>query len=220
PPATRKPCCVCAAPDGKHCIKCKSRHYCSKACQVVDWKRGHNKACKQLAAEFQDHLLDTLMPEKLKIKEEPPIVEDVAPAAVGSRTQRFYECCGKKICAGCSSKCSEYDERCTLCRTPPPTSEAVWLRRVHKHVDKGHAEAQYLVLGQAFTHGDMGLKQSHKQAVQLYQLAAAQGNALAQTALGSCYESGEGVKIDFKAAALWYRRAAEQAYPLAQANLG
>jgi TPR repeat protein len=80
PPAAAAPmpCCVYDAPNGKHCTKCKSRHYCSKACQLVDWKRGHNKACKQLAAEFQD----ALMPAKLKIKEEPPIVEDVAPAAL------------------------------------------------------------------------------------------------------------------------------------------
>ncbi|KAJ1456406.1 hypothetical protein M885DRAFT_616256 [Pelagophyceae sp. CCMP2097] len=55
------PCCVCAAPGGKHCTKCKSRHYCSKA---------------QLAADFQDPLLDELMPEK-KLKEAPAIVEDV-----------------------------------------------------------------------------------------------------------------------------------------------
>ncbi|KAJ1463498.1 hypothetical protein M885DRAFT_556383 [Pelagophyceae sp. CCMP2097] len=27
--ATPKPCCVCAEQGGKHCTKCKSRHYCS-----------------------------------------------------------------------------------------------------------------------------------------------------------------------------------------------
>jgi hypothetical protein len=85
--AVPKPCCVCDAPGGKHCTKCKSRHYCSKQCQLVDWKRGHNKACKQLAAAFQDRLLDEIMPAKLKIKEEPAIVEYVAPAA-GSTAAR------------------------------------------------------------------------------------------------------------------------------------
>ncbi|KAJ1455549.1 hypothetical protein M885DRAFT_565118, partial [Pelagophyceae sp. CCMP2097] len=75
--AIPKPCCVCAAPDGKHCVKCKSRHYCSKACQLVDWKKGgHKEQCKQLAAKFQDRLLDELMPAK-KVKEEPAIVTDV-----------------------------------------------------------------------------------------------------------------------------------------------
>jgi hypothetical protein len=80
PVAAPKPCCVCDEPGGKHCTKCKSRHYCSKACQLVDWKRGHNKACEQLTTELSDRLLDTLMPEKLKIKEAPAIVEDVSPA--------------------------------------------------------------------------------------------------------------------------------------------
>jgi hypothetical protein len=79
--AAPKPCCVCAAPNGKHCAKCKSRHYCSKACQLVDWKEGgHKEQCRQLAAEFQDRLLDELMPKK-KVKEEPAIVEDISPAA-------------------------------------------------------------------------------------------------------------------------------------------
>ncbi|KAJ1457387.1 hypothetical protein M885DRAFT_515522 [Pelagophyceae sp. CCMP2097] len=56
--AARKPCCVCAAPSGQHCTKCKSWHYCSKACQLLDWyERGHKVQCRQLAAKFQDRLL-------------------------------------------------------------------------------------------------------------------------------------------------------------------
>jgi len=78
PPAARKPCCVCDGPGGQHCTKCKSRHYCSKACQLFDWReRGHKEKCKQMAPEFQDRLLDELMPAKMKIKEEPAIVDDV-----------------------------------------------------------------------------------------------------------------------------------------------
>jgi TPR repeat protein len=38
--------------------------------------------------------------------------------------------------------------------------------------------------------------------------------------LGTNYEFGRGAKIDHKTAALWFRRAAEQGYPEAQANLG
>jgi len=79
PAATSKPCCVCDAPNGKRCTKFKSRHYCGKACQLVDWKSGQKAQCSQLAAEFSDRLLDELMPAKLKIKE-PAIVEDVSPA--------------------------------------------------------------------------------------------------------------------------------------------
>jgi len=53
PPITRKPCCVCGEAGGKHCTLCKARHYCSRKCQLVDWKkRGHKEECKQLAIEF------------------------------------------------------------------------------------------------------------------------------------------------------------------------
>ncbi|KAJ1454354.1 hypothetical protein M885DRAFT_566339 [Pelagophyceae sp. CCMP2097] len=61
-PAARKP---CDAPSDLHCAKCKSCHYCGKACQLAQ--------CKWLAADFQDQLLDELMPVK-KPKEEPAIV--------------------------------------------------------------------------------------------------------------------------------------------------
>jgi len=78
PPSLRNTCCVCGAPGGKQCTKCKSRHYCSKACQLVDWHEGGHKAqCKQLAAAFQDRLLDEIMPLKIKAA----IFEDVSPAA-------------------------------------------------------------------------------------------------------------------------------------------
>jgi hypothetical protein len=78
--AAPQPCCVCGGPGGQNCAKCKSRRYCSKKCQLVDWK-GHKAQCKRLAAKSQDRLLDTLMPEKLTIKEAPAIVDDVAAAA-------------------------------------------------------------------------------------------------------------------------------------------
>mmetsp|Transcript_16994 Transcript_16994/g.57436 ORF Transcript_16994/g.57436 Transcript_16994/m.57436 type:complete len:84 (-) Transcript_16994:62-313(-) len=68
--------------------------------------------------------------------------------------------------------------------------------------------------------GDAGLKKDLKRAVQLFELAAAQGHARGQASLGQCYESGDGVAIDHKAAAHWYRRAADQGYPEAQFILG
>jgi hypothetical protein len=265
PPAAAmpKPCCVCAAQNGKHCAKCKSRHYCSKACQLVDWKQGHNKACRQLAAAFQDRLLDEIMPLKLKIKEEPAIVDDVLsadgskaaarlPAARTQTTavvkatavkedvpdwrgtcaiclellplngeQTFYECCCKRICNACFYKCQEYDQRCPLCRASTSTSDAENLRQLQKHADKGNAEAQFMLgVRTAYGDGEIGLKKNLKRAIQLYECAAAQGHAHAQSALGRTYERGDGVKIDYKTAAQWHRRAAEQDYPLAQSNLG
>jgi hypothetical protein len=89
-PPARRPCCLCAGPGGHHCTKCKSRHYCGKACQLIDWyERGHKAQCKQLAAEFQDRMLDAIMPEKLKIMEAPAVVEDAAPAAGAKAAARL-----------------------------------------------------------------------------------------------------------------------------------
>jgi TPR repeat protein len=136
-----------------------------------------------------------------------------------ARTQRFYECCSKKICTQCSTKCLQHDTRCPLCRAPLAESNAEWLRRLQTHVDKGDAEAQS-ALGQAHHYGEMSLAKNLERAFQLYVLAAAQGKAPAQLILGQCYAHGHGVEIDYKTAALWYRRAAEQGHPIAQCSLG
>jgi hypothetical protein len=51
-------------------------------------------------------------------------------------------------------------------------------------------------------------------------LAAFQGHAWAQCNLGWCYENGQGVVKDDKAAVKWYQKAAEQGNAAAQYNLG
>ncbi|KAJ1450717.1 hypothetical protein M885DRAFT_447392 [Pelagophyceae sp. CCMP2097] len=138
---------------------------------------------------------------------------------LGDRTQRFYACCCKKICKECASKCWQHDERCPLCRTPARTSNAEWVRRVQKHVDKGNSEAQ-AALGDAYRDGNMGLLKKSEKAVELYTSAARQGHPGGQNALGHCYEHGEGTKVDYKTTSYWYQRAADQGYPDAQCNLG
>jgi len=254
-PPVPKPCCVCGGPSGKHCAKCKSRHY---------WNEGGHKAlCRQLAVEFQDRLIDELMPLKLKIKEEPAVVADVAPADGSNAAARlpavptgntvtakasalnddtlswrgtcaicfemfspegarrtFYDCCCKNICTDCSDKCKEYDMRCPLCRTPPPKSAAEQLHRLQKHVDKGNAEAHVHLPRQRVPNwwqwpqgqleaGGPGLR--------------ARGGARTRTCtdpVGQLLRVRGGVKINYKTAALWYRRAAEQGNAIAQYDLG
>jgi TPR repeat protein len=139
--------------------------------------------------------------------------------SIVANRQTFYPCCCKRICTECSAKCQQHDERCPLCRAPASTSNAEVVRRLQKHVDKGNAEAQY-ALGDSYFSGGYGLKQSSKRAFHFYELAAAQGDARAQSKLGFCYEMGEGVKINYTTAEQWYRRAAEQGHPPAQYNLG
>jgi hypothetical protein len=49
-------CAMCGerGPDGQSlqgCAQCKATWYCSKECQVADWRRGHKNACKLLGKE-------------------------------------------------------------------------------------------------------------------------------------------------------------------------
>jgi TPR repeat protein len=59
-----------------------------------------------------------------------------------------------------------------------------------------------------------------EQKVVIYQKAAEEGDATAQSKLGVMYMTGEGVEINFEQAAVLFRRAAEQGNPRAQFNLG
>jgi len=64
------------------------------------------------------------------------------------------------------------------------------------------------------------LVSSPKRALQLHELAAAQGNVRGQILLGWSYLSGDGAMVNDETVAQWYRRAAEQGHPDAQFNLG
>ncbi|MGH9549163.1 MAG: hypothetical protein ACRD3W_07310, partial [Terriglobales bacterium] len=65
----------------------------------------------------------------------------------------------------------------------------------------------------AYSRGD------YAQAIKLFRLAAAQGNALAQYNLGVIYDKGEGMPQDYQEAMKWYRLAAAQGDGRAQSIL-
>ena len=62
--------------------------------------------------------------------------------------------------------------------------------------------------------------EAYEEAVIWYRKAAEQGDPRAQNNLGICYERGNGVAADLKAAVRWYRQSAEQGNAIAQGNLG
>ena len=59
-----------------------------------------------------------------------------------------------------------------------------------------------------------------RKAIPWLEKAAEQGQARAQSLLGSCYRDGDGVEADAAQAAEWYGKAAKQNYPPAMCSLG
>ncbi len=69
------------------------------------------------------------------------------------------------------------------------------------------------------TQGNIYHAHSDENNVDFYMRAALHGDAVAQCYLGIMHEKGMGVPMDKHKAAKWYRHAAEQGYPDAQASL-
>jgi hypothetical protein len=64
------------------------------------------------------------------------------------------------------------------------------------------------------------LRQDYATALRMWRPLADQGNANAQSILGSMYSNGQGVPKDYVLAVKWYRLAADQGDANAQSNLG
>ena len=75
-------------------------------------------------------------------------------------------------------------------------------------------------LGQHYEFGESGIQKDHKQAFRWYGMAADQGLATAQYALGLLYEHGRGTEKDYAKAREFYEKAADCGDPWAQNNLG
>jgi cell division septation protein DedD len=78
----------------------------------------------------------------------------------------------------------------------------------------GFARSEYDKGSSAYKRGD------YETAVAVFRPLAEDGDAKAQSILAMMYNYGEGVPVDHRESARWYRRAAEQNYSVAQYNLG
>ena len=85
--------------------------------------------------------------------------------------------------------------------------------------EKGDAQSQR-AMASVYQYGLYGIAKNAAEAVKWFRLAAAQGNAYAQTNLGWMYSKGEGVAENDAEAVKWYRLAADQGDALAQSALG
>ncbi|KAJ1462607.1 hypothetical protein M885DRAFT_557386 [Pelagophyceae sp. CCMP2097] len=222
PPTAALKSCFMGEPR-KHCTKCKSRHYCSKKCQLVDWhERGHKAQCKRLAAEFQDRLLDSLMP--LKTKEEPAIFADVAPVLntkaeapgtiVDDAPDRVLD---SRVAWTFAIFFRIYAAWATLLWRVFP--EKLDLKNDEPIIVADVAPAAGLKVA-----GRLSAVRTDKAAAAettaWYRRAAEQGDADMQFNLGNMFADGEGVAQSDAQAARWWRLAAAQGHAEALYNFG
>lgn len=94
-----------------------------------------------------------------------------------------------------------------------------WLFQV-EHEDVYNAANVWYLLGFCYYEAIGVKKQDKERAVHFYQLSFDRGHALAQCALGNCYDVGEGVKQNIPKALTYYELSADQGFPVAQSNVG
>jgi TPR repeat protein len=219
PPPTHQPCCVCKKPGGKHCTQCKSRHYCSKKCQLVDWKeRGHKAQCRQMTVEFQDRLLD----EAKKPKEEPAIVADVSPADDFKTARLSAVPTAKADEAGAiKGDASDWRGTCAICLDLLPIDGAG--RTFYSCCCKSICTACFVKCRQHDKRCPLcraPASKSPAESLRWLQKHVDNGNADAQVMLGDKYRDGKGLEKSLERAFELYQLASAQGLARAQLRLG
>ena len=216
--ATIITCANCGKVEGesvklKSCNACHMVKYCNRECQVAH-RPQHKKACKKRAAELYDEKLF-----KEVEREECPIC--LVPLINGNKTESFMACCGKSICIGCiyAMEMSEGKDLCAFCRTPQPCSAEEQIKRLHKLMDKGNANA-FGALGGCYFNGTHGIPRDERKATELWLKAGELGCAETYYNLGNSYREGRGVEVDMKKAKHYFELAAMSGYVPARHNLG
>jgi TPR repeat protein len=100
-----------------------------------------------------------------------------------------------------------------------PQDAAAALSLYRASAGQGHARGQ-ANLGLLYRYARLGLAEDDTEALKWFELAAKQGDAVAQSELARMYQSGIGTRPDIAAAIDLYRKAAAQGYVNAEASLG
>ena len=164
-------------------------------------------------------------PQEAEDKEDCPICCDALPK-LSSQFLR-YTCCGKglhKKCAkdlhGNTSMTLEQINTCIMCRAKQvDIGSKQEIEQLRGWVKRGKAWAMH-ELATRYKNG-VGVKQSDKKAIELYEMAAKRGNATAQHNLGIFYEQGiYGLTQSSIRALGYFTLAANQGDANSQYNLG
>ena len=158
-------------------------------------------------------------------KEDCPICCDALPK-LGHQFTRLI-CCGKGLHYKCANdldatECMTWEQKhtCIMCRSKDVAKGSKEeIERLRGWIKKGKGWA-LCMLAERYRDG-LGVKQSDKKAMELYEKAAKKGHATAQYNLGGFYELGMyGLTQSDKRAIELYTLAAEQGHAFAQFNLG
>ena len=189
---------IAGGPGTGLCAGCRSVVYCSRECQVADWP-AHKVRCKELQNVMK---ANAAAPASVGYAL-PPFAPTLAAAKAGDAGAQFdvamAYASGTGVAHSWPSAFAWY-KRCAAHPSPPTD---VWLQ-----------------LGQFYEFGN-GRAVDEVEAVRLYRVGAALGDAGAQCALAKCLQCGLGVgTADRDGAFALYTAAAAQDYPVALFGLG
>lgn len=178
------------------CGGCRIAFYCSTACQRAHWKASHKRECKEIQKR-RDAPAPGVSPVGL-----PPFAVSLAAARRGDAGAQYNV--GLAYASGTgvaqlAAAAFEWYTRSAAAASPPPV---VWSQ-----------------LGSCYRFG-RGVAADHAEAVRLFRVGAAAGDARAQFNLAQCLVSGIGVPgADFDGAFAHFAAAAAQEYPDAICSL-
>jgi len=215
---------------------CRTKRYCNSQCQKKQYKQ-HKKECKRLVKERKKKKDGQNMKEngmqdgterkpkqEAEDKEDCPICCDALPRLSIEFTR--LGCCGKGLHKKCyrdlmenTSMTLEQKNTCIMCRTKlVDNGSKEDIERLRNWVKKEKAWAMEM-LACRYRDG-VGVKQSDKKTIELYEMAAKGGDAAAQYNLGQYYRQGKhGLTQSTERAIEYYTLSAEQGYADAQFNL-
>ena len=224
---------ICSACDKesdalKKCRNCKCVWYCDKECQNKHWKE-HKKGCKRIKKVLDKRggklnlgtEKDVGPLGKLPSGEECPICMRVMP--IHLRIQRYFTCCGKRICGGCNSqhrKKNKGRHRCAFCREPTNVSDEEILAQLRKRIERKDPQA-LLNMAMHYGEGELGLRVDQTKCIELMRQSADLGCPAAQFNLGNFYDDGAmGLEQNEAEALEYWKKAAKGGHVLSRHNLG
>jgi TPR repeat protein len=219
---------------------CRTKRYCNSQCQKKQYKQ-HKKECLRLVKErkkkkngenMKDETTKDGKKEKARPLQEEEDKEDcpICTDALPKLSDQFVRltCCGKGLHKKCAkdlmentSMTLEQINTCIMCRAKLVNAlgSVEEIKRLRKWAKKGEAWAMSM-LASRYRDG-VGVKQSDKKTIELYEMAAKRGNASAQYHLGLYYDRGRhGLTQSPERAIEYYTLAADQVHADAQYGLG